>query len=151
MPRLVESVARDLAVLQAAGVDGPALLQREGLPYQLAVGPEIAAGLAAVIGAVRDRIRVPFGVNLLWDPIASLAVARATGARFIREVLTGVYESDLGIMQPDIGAIAAYRSDRRLRRRPVRQHLAGVHQPARVRAPSPIAPAARRSSAWTRS
>ena len=47
--------------------------------------------------------------NLVWDPIASLAVARATGASFVREVFTGVFESDLGMMRPDFGAIAAYR------------------------------------------
>ena len=53
---------------------------------------------------------MPFGVNILWDPIASLALARATGAVFIREVLTGVYESDLGMIAPAIGEIAGYRS-----------------------------------------
>ena len=109
MPALVESVARDLAALQAAGVDGLLFCNEADLPYQLATGPEIAAGLAAVIGAVRTQIAVPFGVNIVWDPVASLAVAAATGACFVREVFTGVYESDLGIMQPDLGSIAAYR------------------------------------------
>jgi hypothetical protein len=66
--------------------------------------------MAAVIGAVRRELSTPFGVNLVWDPVASLAVARATGASFVREVFTGVYESDLGVMRPDLGAIAAYRS-----------------------------------------
>jgi membrane complex biogenesis BtpA family protein len=50
-------------------------------------------------------------VNLVWDPVASLAVARATGASFVREVFTGVYESDLGVMRPDFGTIGAYRRD----------------------------------------
>jgi hypothetical protein len=45
----------------------------------------------------------------LWDAKASLAVARATGAAFIREVLTGVYESDLGLISPSLGQLAAYR------------------------------------------
>ena len=49
-------------------------------------------------------------MNILWDAIASLALARATGARFIREVLTGVYESDLGMIEPRIGEIAGYRT-----------------------------------------
>ena len=31
--------------------------------------------MAAVIGQLRSDIRVPFGVNLLWDAKASLAVA----------------------------------------------------------------------------
>ena len=65
--------------------------------------------MAAVIGQVRDLITRPFGVDLVWDPVSSLAVARATGASFVREVFTGVFESDLGMMQPDFGAIAAYR------------------------------------------
>ena len=107
--RLLDVVARDLAALQDAGVDGLLFCNEADLPYQLAVGPEIPAAMAAIIGEVRPAVRVPFGVNILWDARASLALARATGAVFIREVLTGVYESDLGMIAPDIGNIAAYR------------------------------------------
>ena len=106
----VDSVARDLDALQDAGVDGVLFCNEADLPYQLEVGHEITAAMASVVGQVRGQLRVPFGVNILWDPIASLAVARATGARFIREVLTGVYESDLGMIEPHIGEIAAYRA-----------------------------------------
>jgi membrane complex biogenesis BtpA family protein len=106
---ILAPVARDLEVLQEAGVDGVLFCNEKDYPYQLKVGVEIAAAMAATVGRLRDRISIPFGVNLLWDPIASLAVARATGARFIREVLTGVYESDLGIIAPNIGEISAYR------------------------------------------
>lgn len=107
--RLVQVVAADLRALQEAGMDGVLFCNEADLPYQLAVGPEIPAAMAAVIGQVRSEIRVPFGVNVLWDAMASLALARATGAGFIREVLTGVYESDLGMIEPRIGEIAAYR------------------------------------------
>jgi hypothetical protein len=106
---ILAPVARDLDVLQDAGVDGVLFCNEKDYPYQLKVGTEIATAMAATVGRLRDRIRVPFGVNLLWDPMASLAVARATGASFIREVLTGVYESDLGMITPDIGAVAGYR------------------------------------------
>jgi membrane complex biogenesis BtpA family protein len=108
--KLVDTVGRDLAVLQSAGVDGVLFCNEADIPYQLAVGPEVVAAMAAVVGELRRDVRVPFGVNLLWDPIASLAVARATGASFIREVLTGVYESDLGMIEPHIGEIAGYRT-----------------------------------------
>jgi membrane complex biogenesis BtpA family protein len=107
---IVEPLARDLEVLQAAGVDGLLFCNEKDYPYQLKVGVEIPSAMAAAIGRLRSAIRVPFGVNILWDPIASLALARATGARFIREVLTGVYESDLGILEPRIGDITAYRA-----------------------------------------
>ena len=65
--------------------------------------------MAAVIGELRLSIRVPYGVNILWDAKASLALARATGATFVREVFTGVYESDMGLMAPALGDLAAYR------------------------------------------
>jgi len=108
--RAVDVVGRDLAVLQEAGVDGLLFCNEADLPYQLRVGPEVVAAMAAVVGELRRDIRVPFGVNLLWDAIASLAVARATGARFVREVMTGVYESDLGMISPSIGDIGGYRT-----------------------------------------
>ena len=107
---LVDVVGRDLAVLQEAGVDGVMFCNEADYPYQLRVGPEIPAAMAAAIGALRSEIRVPYGVNILWDAVASLALARATGARFIREVLTGVYESDLGMIAPAIGDISGYRT-----------------------------------------
>jgi uncharacterized protein len=107
---LVDVVGRDLEVLQDAGVDGLLFCNEADIPYELAVGVEIPAAMAAVIGELRGSIRVPFGVNILWDAKASLALARATGATFIREVLTGVYESDLGMIAPSIGSIAAYRT-----------------------------------------
>jgi uncharacterized protein len=109
MEHLVDSVGGDLEALQLAGVDGFLFCNEADLPYQIGVGPEVAAGMAAVIGQVLSRVARPFGVDLVWDPVASLAVARATGASFVREVFTGVFESDLGLMHPDFGAIAAYR------------------------------------------
>ena len=107
---LLDVVARDLEVLQGAGVDGVLFCNEADIPYQLAVGVEIPAAMAAVIGELRSSVTVPFGVNILWDAQASLALARATGATFIREVLTGVYESDLGMIEPDIGNLAGYRT-----------------------------------------
>jgi membrane complex biogenesis BtpA family protein len=54
----------------------------------------------------------PFGVDFLWDARAALAVAVATGASFIREVTTGVYESDMGLWNTD--AAGLLRERRRL-------------------------------------
>jgi membrane complex biogenesis BtpA family protein len=107
---LVDVVGRDLETLQGAGVDGVLFCNENDIPYQLVVGPEIPAAMAAVIGELRASVRVPFGVNILWDAKSTLAVARATGATFIREVLTGVYESDLGVIAPAIGDLAGYRT-----------------------------------------
>ncbi len=80
--RLLDVVGRDLDVLQDAGVDAVLFCNEADIPYQLTVGPEIPAAMASVIGELHPSIRVPFGVNVLWDARASLAVARATGAAF---------------------------------------------------------------------
>src|SRR6185503_1933228 len=60
-------------------------------------------------GQVKRDITVPFGVNVLWDPMSSVALAAATGASFIREILTGTYASDMGPWNPDAGAAMRYR------------------------------------------
>ena len=55
-------------------------------------------------------IDVPFGVDFLWDARCALAVAAATGACFMREIATGVWESDMGLsplMPPACCASAA--------------------------------------------
>jgi membrane complex biogenesis BtpA family protein len=52
---------------------------------------------------------IPFGVDFLWDPIAAMSIAAATGAAFIREVVTGVYESDMGLWSPDANELLRLR------------------------------------------
>jgi hypothetical protein len=64
--------------------------------------------MTRIIAELRPTDR-PFGVDFLWDPKAPLAVAKATGGSFIREVITGVYESDMGVWAPDAAALYRYR------------------------------------------
>jgi uncharacterized protein len=102
------AAARDLEGLQSAGVDGILFCNENDLPYTTRVGAEASAAMAAVVARLSGELDRPFGVNLLWDAQASLAVARATGAKFVREVFTGVWESDMGLFAPEFGEIAAY-------------------------------------------
>jgi uncharacterized protein len=109
MDAIVEGLARDVAALQSAGVDGLLFCNENDLPYVTTVGVEAAAAMTAAIARLLPEIRVPFGVNLLWDAHSSVAVARATGAAFVREVFTGVFDSDMGLFAPDLGAVAGFR------------------------------------------
>lgn len=109
MDRIVDALAADVVALQGAGVDGLLFCNEHDIPYQTEVGTAVAAAMAAAIGRLHDRIALPFGVDLLWDPGAAIAVARATGAAFVREVFTGVFESDMGLLAPDLGALAGLR------------------------------------------
>jgi membrane complex biogenesis BtpA family protein len=101
MDGIVESVAADLAALQAGGVDCVMFGNEGDRPYVLKATPESLAAMATAIALLKHEIRVPFGVNYLWDPVATVGLGVATGAAFAREIFTGVYDSDMGLWQPD--------------------------------------------------
>jgi uncharacterized protein len=109
MAGIYSSLRDDVLALQEAGVDGLLFCNEHDLPYSIGVGVEAAAAQAAVIGRLHGELSVPFGVDLLWDPKSALAVARATGASFVREVFTGVFDTDMGLLAPDFGELAGYR------------------------------------------
>jgi len=106
---LLAGARKDLAALQAAGFDAVMFGNENDRPYEFAVDTASTATMAYVIGALRSEIKVPFGVNVLWDPKGSMAVAAATGAAFVREIFTGTYASDMGPWNPDAGAAMRYR------------------------------------------
>jgi len=62
-----------------------------------------------VIQASKPALRVPFGVNYLWDPLASVAIGAVTGAGFVREIFTGLFASDMGLWQADAAGAARLR------------------------------------------
>ncbi|MBF9032629.1 BtpA/SgcQ family protein [Rhodobacterales bacterium HKCCE2091] len=106
---IVADAAADLDALQSAGVDAVMFGNENDRPYELTVDTASTATMGYVIGRLRDKIAVPFGVNVLWDPMATMALAAATGASFAREIFTGVYASDMGVWSPDAGAAIRYR------------------------------------------
>jgi len=103
MDNVVTLAHQDLIGLQDGGVDAIMFSNEFSLPYQLRVDTVATAAMARIIGELKKDIRVPFGVNVLWDPIASIDLAAATGAVFIREIMSGVYASDFGLWNTDAG------------------------------------------------
>lgn len=109
MDRVYDAIAPDVDVLQKAGVDVLMFVNEHDTPYGQRVGVEAAAAMAAVIGRLRANLSRPFGIDLLWDATATLAVGRATGAAFVRGVFTGAFDGDVGLLSRDWGELAAYR------------------------------------------
>ncbi|WP_299736707.1 BtpA/SgcQ family protein [uncultured Roseobacter sp.] len=107
---LVAAARADLRSLQAAGFDAVMFGNENDRPYEFEVDAASTAMMAYVIGQLRGDITVPFGVNMLWDPMASVAVGAATGAAFVREIFTGTYASDMGVWSPDAGQAMRYRA-----------------------------------------
>ena len=111
MQKIVEDSARDIEALQDGGVDAVMFGNEGDRPYLLKASPQSLAAMAFAVGALKPLIKVPFGVNYLWDPVATVGLAVASGARFAREIFTGVYDSDMGLWQPDAAAALRLRAD----------------------------------------
>lgn len=107
---VVEAARKDLKALQRGGVDAVMFSNEFSLPYLTEVKPETVSAMGRVIGELMPEIEVPFGVNVLWDPYRSLDLAAATGALFIREIMSGVYASDFGLWNTNTGAVARHRA-----------------------------------------
>ncbi len=107
--KLIDDVAKDIEKLQAGGVDAIMFGNENDRPYVFKASPESTAGMTAVVQALKPLLHVPFGVNYLWDPTASVAIGVATGASFVREIFTGVFASDMGLWAPDCATAARLR------------------------------------------
>ncbi len=105
---IVEAARKDLKALQDADVDAVMFGNENDRPYELSVDTASTATMAYVIGQLRPEIAKPFGVNVLWDPMSTVALAAATGASFLREILTGTYASDMGPWTPNAGEAMRY-------------------------------------------
>ncbi len=105
MKAVVDWARKDFLALQNGGVDAIMFSNEFSMPYLTKVETVTVAAMARVIGEIMPEIKIPFGVNVLWDPARSLDLAVATGAKFVREVFSGVYASDFGLWDLNTGAI----------------------------------------------
>jgi uncharacterized protein len=111
MKKIVDSCARDIEALQAGGVDAIMFGNEGDRPYLLKASPATLAAMSFAVGELKRLIKVPFGVNYLWDPVATVALAVASGASFAREIFTGIYDSDMGLWAPDAASALRLRAD----------------------------------------
>ena len=108
MEKIVDQARAEFLALQEGGVDAVMFSNEFSLPYLTKVEPVTTACMARVIGELKSEIKIPYGVNMLWDPYASLDLAAATDAIFIRVIMSGVYASDYGLWNTDPGSIVRH-------------------------------------------
>ncbi len=104
-------VRRDLAALQEGGIHAVMFCNENDRPYRLDADVASVAAMSAVVASVTDELSVPFGVDVLWDPRATLAVAAATGAAFAREIFAGAFAGDFGLWVRSAGDAFRYRRE----------------------------------------
>jgi membrane complex biogenesis BtpA family protein len=106
---IVNRARGELDALQSGGVDAVMISNEFSLPYLTKTEPITAITMARILGELQSDLAVPFGVNVLWDGRASIDLATATDAAFVREIFTGVYASDFGLWNTNVGEVARHR------------------------------------------
>lgn len=101
---LIDHVKRDTDQLLAAGFDAILFCNEGDRPYQLNAGLEASAVMTRVVTECKPS-DIPFGVDFLWDEQCALAIAVGSSAYFMREVITGAWESDMGLWTPDAATL----------------------------------------------
>jgi membrane complex biogenesis BtpA family protein len=102
LKQIREVLLRDAETLATGGVHGLMMENFGDVPfYPDRVPAGVIAQMTALACAVRDRINLPLGINVLRnDGRGALAVAHASGATFIRvNVLCGARVADQGLIQ----------------------------------------------------
>lgn len=100
---VVQHAREDAIALQNGGVDGLLIANEFSIPYQPVADIAVISTMAYIIGRIRDIIRVPFGVNVVKNPIATIDLAAATGAKFCRNAFSGAYMGEYGLFESNMG------------------------------------------------
>ena len=110
---IVRRAVQDAEAYAEGGMDGLIVENHGDIPFVRPdeIGPEIIASMAVVVKAVSEAVDLPYGVNLLANSaIGGLAIAKATGARFIRvNQWVNAYVANEGLIQGESGRALRYR------------------------------------------
>jgi membrane complex biogenesis BtpA family protein len=113
MAATLEQALAEARMLEDAGFDGVIVENGWDIPFlkPSQVGPETVAALAVVTDRVRQAIDLPVGVNCLANAVeASIAVAAATGAAFVRaNQWVNAYVANEGFVEGRAGVVTRYR------------------------------------------
>ena len=115
MEAVLARATEEACRLQEGGADGIIVENFGDAPFRIGrVDPETVAGMTLAVHRVRQTVTLPVGINMLRnDARSALAVAAATGARFIRvNVHYGVMAADEGLVEGE--AFATLRQRRLL-------------------------------------
>lgn len=111
MREVVAKARDDLHALQGGGVDAIIVSNEFSLPYPRKMQHVTPAAMAYAIGAIRSEVTVPLGVDAISDGRATIDLAAAVDADFVRGTFTGVYVGDGGFYNNDISELLRRRAE----------------------------------------
>ena len=102
---IVSIVREDVKNLLDGGVDAILFSNEFSMPYQNQVPHVTVASMAYIIGRIKEMLTIPFGVHVISDGAATVELAAAVGADFVRGIFTGAYVGECGVKNTDIAAV----------------------------------------------
>lgn len=111
LSQIIDYTRSELNALQEGGMDGVSIGNQRDWPYSVGVGPETTALATRIISKASTGLSIPVGISIFWDDLAAIAIAKATGAKFVRGVFRGAYAGEMGILKPDTAKILRFRKN----------------------------------------
>jgi uncharacterized protein len=111
---VIDRAEQEALALASGGVDGIMVENFFDAPFTKGqVDPAVVSAMTLVIKKIMSLVNIPVGVNVLRnDAHSAMAIAAATGARFIRvNVLTGVMATDQGLIEGCAYELLRYRRE----------------------------------------
>lgn len=109
---VIDAALADANALEQGGVDGIMIENFFDAPFfKERVPPETVASMARVVTTVRQKTKIPLGVNVLRnDGISALAIAAACDCQFVRiNIVSWAMLADQGVIEGRAAEIARYR------------------------------------------
>ncbi|GHV39960.1 sgc region protein SgcQ [Synergistales bacterium] len=106
--KIMDAATRDAQALADAGFDGLSFSNEGDRPYLSNVDKTTVAVMSALISEISSRFKLPFGLSVLADPEAAIAIGAATEANYVRTFLSWVFVSDWGMVDPCAGALQRF-------------------------------------------
>ncbi len=111
---VLEAALADARALRDGGVDGLVVENHGDLPFAKPdeIGMETVAAMAALVGPIAAESGLSIGINVLANgAIPALAVAKATGARFVRvNQWVNAYVANEGFVEGPAARALRYRA-----------------------------------------
>lgn len=110
---IIDAALRDLYALESGGVDAVFIENLGDAPYAKTAPVETIAMMTTIAHTLIERAHIPVGINVLRnDGMASMAIAAATGAAFVRvNVFCGVAFTDQGTIEGQARKLLALQRD----------------------------------------
>lgn len=105
----IKRLNHDAEIFMDLGFDAVVFANEGDRPYLNQVGPETVANYTRIATEVSKKLTIPYGCGVLIDPYASIAVAHAIGAKFIRTYVSNAYVGSFGPQAYCPGEIFRYR------------------------------------------